>query len=44
MIEKGLIHVDELISATAPLADGAEWFHRLHSQGNNLVKVILNPT
>ena len=43
MIEKGIIHVDDLISATAPLADGAEWFHRLRSQGNNLMKVILNP-
>lgn len=44
MIEKGLLNVDELISATAPLADGAEWFHRLHKQGNDLMKVILNPT
>jgi len=44
MIEKGSIHVDELISATAPLADGAEWFQRLRSQGNTLMKVILNPT
>jgi L-iditol 2-dehydrogenase len=43
MIEKGIIQVDELISATAPLADGAEWFQRLRSQGNNLMKVILNP-
>lgn len=44
MIEKGLINVDILISATAPLADGAEWFHRLYEPGNNLMKVILNPT
>ncbi|HLA07440.1 MAG TPA: galactitol-1-phosphate 5-dehydrogenase [Anaerolineales bacterium] len=44
MIEKGIINVDNLISATAPLADGAEWFHRLYTQGNDLMKVILNPT
>jgi L-iditol 2-dehydrogenase len=44
MIEKGLINVDILISATAPLADGAEWFHRLSEPGNDLMKVILNPT
>jgi L-iditol 2-dehydrogenase len=44
MIEKGIIDVDILISATAPLADGAEWFHRLYTPGNNLMKVILDPT
>ena len=44
MIEKGILKVDDLISATAPLADGAEWFHRLYAPGNELMKVILNPT
>lgn len=44
MIEKGIIDVDSLISATAPLAEGAEWFHRLHASGNNLMKVVLNPS
>ena len=44
MIEKGILKVDDLISATAPLADGAEWFHRLYAPGNDLMKVILNPT
>jgi L-iditol 2-dehydrogenase len=44
MIEKGIINVDDLISATAPLADGADWFNRLSAPGNNLLKVILNPT
>ena len=43
MIEKGIIKVDDLITATAPLADGAEWFHRLYAEGNDLMKVILNP-
>lgn len=44
MIEKGIIHVDDLISATSPLADGADWFSRLAAPGNDLLKVILNPT
>lgn len=44
MLEKGIIKVDDLIGATAPLADGAEWFQRLYAPGNDLMKVILNPT
>jgi L-iditol 2-dehydrogenase len=44
MLEKGILKVDDLISASAPLADGAEWFHRLYAPGNDLMKVILNPT
>ncbi len=44
MIEKGILNVDDLIGATAPLAEGAEWFNRLYAQGNDLMKVILNPT
>ena len=44
MLEKGILKVDDLISATAPLAHGAEWFHRLYAPGNDLMKVILNPT
>ena len=44
MIEKGILKVDDLISATAPLADGAEWFNRLYAPGNELMKVILDPT
>lgn len=44
MIEKGIIRIDDLVSATAPLADGAEWFNRLYAQGNDLMKVILNPS
>jgi L-iditol 2-dehydrogenase len=44
MIAKGIINVDDLVSATASLADGAEWFKRLYAQGNGLMKVILNPT
>jgi L-iditol 2-dehydrogenase len=44
MIEKGIINVNDVITATAPLADGADWFKRLATPGNDLLKVILNPT
>jgi L-iditol 2-dehydrogenase len=44
MIERGIVNVNDLIGATAPLADGPEWFNRLYAQGNDLMKVILNPT
>lgn len=43
MIARGTIKVDPLISATAPLADGAQWFQRLYDKEPGLVKVILNP-
>lgn len=37
------IKVDEMISARAPLADGADWFKRLYAHEPNLMKVILEP-
>jgi len=43
MIERGKINVDPLISATAPLADGAAWFARLYQREPGLLKVVLNP-
>jgi L-iditol 2-dehydrogenase len=43
MIDKGIITVDALISATAPLSQGAEWFERLYDKEPGLIKVILNP-
>jgi L-iditol 2-dehydrogenase len=43
MIARGVIKVDPLISATAPLADGAQWFRRLYEKESGLIKVILNP-
>ena len=43
MIARGAINVDALISATAPLADGAQWFQRLYEKEKGLIKVILNP-
>ncbi len=43
MIERGALNPDPLISATAPLEEGAAWFERLRSRQPGLVKVILNP-
>lgn len=43
MIADGTINVDALISAVAPLREGASWFHRLYQQEPGLMKVILQP-
>ena len=43
MIVRGAINVDALISAVAPLADGAAWFARLYAGEPGLMKVILQP-
>ena len=43
MIARGAINVDALISATAPLSDGAQWFQRLYEKEKGLIKVILTP-
>ena len=43
MMARGAVHVDALISAVAPLADGAAWFERLYKGEPGLMKVILTP-
>ena len=43
MMASCLVDVDTLISAVAPLADGASWFERLHKREPGLMKVILVP-
>ncbi len=43
MIARGKLDVDALMSATAPLADGANWFDRLHRKEPGLMKVVLKP-
>jgi 2-desacetyl-2-hydroxyethyl bacteriochlorophyllide A dehydrogenase len=43
LIGSGRITVDELISAVAPLSDGALWFDNLYNKKGNLNKVILVP-
>jgi L-iditol 2-dehydrogenase len=37
------IRVDPLISAQAPLVEGATWFKRLYDRERGLIKVILEP-
>ena len=43
LIASGVLKVDEMISAVAPLKDGAEWFRKLYNKEGNLNKVILVP-
>ena len=43
MIAGGLLKVDGMISAVAPLSEGAEWFRKLYNREGNLNKVILVP-
>lgn len=43
LISSAKVDVEPLISAVAPLAEGAEWFHRLRSGAPDLMKVILEP-
>ena len=43
MMARGDIDVDALISAVAPLREGASWFERLYEGDENLLKVILEP-
>jgi L-iditol 2-dehydrogenase len=44
LLARGVIQVKPLITAIAPLEQGAEWFERLHAREPNLMKVILTPT
>lgn len=43
MIVSKKIDVDALISAVAPLSEGASWFKRLYDKEPGLMKVILTP-
>lgn len=43
LMARGAVDVGPLISATAPIEEGADWFERLHRGGGNLMKVILRP-
>jgi len=43
MMARGAIDVAPLISAVAPLAEGAAWFRRLYDKEPGLMKVILTP-
>jgi L-iditol 2-dehydrogenase len=43
MIARNEIKVASLITAVAPLTDGASWFERLHAREPNLMKIVLDP-
>ena len=43
LIGRGAVDVDAMISATAPLAEGATWFQRLYRGKSGLMKVVLIP-
>jgi L-iditol 2-dehydrogenase len=43
LLARRAVRVDPLISAVAPLADGASWFQRLYGREPGLLKVILKP-
>jgi L-iditol 2-dehydrogenase len=43
MMARGAIRVEPLLSAVAPLADGASWFQRLYRRDPGLLKVVLEP-
>jgi L-iditol 2-dehydrogenase len=43
LMARGAVNVDALISAVAPLSDGASWFKRLYDGEPGLLKVILTP-
>jgi L-iditol 2-dehydrogenase len=43
LMSRGAIQVEPLISAVAPLEDGASWFHRLYEHEPGLLKVVLEP-
>jgi threonine dehydrogenase-like Zn-dependent dehydrogenase len=43
MMARGAIQTGPLLSAVAPLAEGATWFDRLYAREPGLVKVVLCP-
>jgi L-iditol 2-dehydrogenase len=43
MLARGALRAAPLLSATAPLAEGAAWFDRLYRKEPGLLKVVLTP-
>jgi L-iditol 2-dehydrogenase len=43
MIASGKIDVACMVSAVAPLSEGAQWFNRLYGKEKGLMKVVLQP-
>jgi threonine dehydrogenase-like Zn-dependent dehydrogenase len=43
LLARGKIDVTSIVSATAPLSEGAAWFDRLYAREPGLLKVVLKP-
>lgn len=43
LISSGRINVEAILSAEAPLDEGADWFRRLYGKEKGLIKVVLKP-
>ena len=43
LMSSGKIRVEPLITAVAPLTDGASWFERLYNHEPGLLKIVLEP-
>jgi len=43
MIARKAVNVDAILSAEAPLSEGADWFKRLYNKEPGLIKVVLKP-
>jgi L-iditol 2-dehydrogenase len=43
LISGGKVNVNDMMSAVAPLSEGASWFDRLYNKEKGLLKVILKP-
>ena len=43
LVSNGTIKVGALITAVAPLSDGAKWFERLHAREAGLMKIVIDP-
>jgi L-iditol 2-dehydrogenase len=44
LLARGAIRVDEMITATAPLEEGPQWFARLYAGEPGAMKVLLDPS
>lgn len=43
LLSQGAIRVTPMVSATAPLEEGASWFHRLYNHEPGVLKIVLKP-
>jgi L-iditol 2-dehydrogenase len=43
LLSSGAVKIEPLLSAVAPLSEGAAWFDKLYAPGSRLLKVVLLP-